>query len=48
MLKDKPKVYPVVDDSDNLLGTISRNDVLHAIDKHMRSNLQAKKLQSAL
>ena len=37
MLKNKPKVYPVVDDDGNLLGTICRNDVLLAIDKHMRS-----------
>jgi len=43
MLKDKPKVYPVVDDDGNLLGTICRNDVLHAIDKHMRSSFQAGK-----
>ena len=37
MLKKKPKVYPVVDDNGNLLGTISRNDVLRAIDLHLRS-----------
>lgn len=37
MLKNKPKVYPVVDDDGNLLGTISRNDVLRAIDHHIRS-----------
>ena len=37
MLKNKPKVYPVVDDNGNLLGTISRNDVLRAIDLHLRS-----------
>ena len=48
MLKDKPKVYPVVGDGGNLLGTICRNDVLYAIDKHIRSNLHNKKLQSAL
>ncbi|MEY8214943.1 MAG: CBS domain-containing protein [Colwellia sp.] len=28
MKKDKPKVYPVIDDDGNLLGTISRNEVL--------------------
>ena len=28
MRKDKPKVYPVIDDDGNLLGTISRNEVL--------------------
>ena len=37
MLTNKPKVYPVVDDDGNLLGTICRNDVLHAIDQHIRS-----------
>jgi len=37
MLKDKPKVYPVVDDDGNLLGTICRNDVLKALDQHLRS-----------
>jgi len=37
MLGNKPKVYPVVDDDGNLLGTICRNDVLQAIDKHYRT-----------
>jgi predicted transcriptional regulator len=41
MLLNKPKVYPVVDDDGNLLGTICRNDVLHAIDKHMRSSFKS-------
>jgi len=41
MLKNKPKVYPVVDDDGNLLGTICRNDVLHALDKHLRSSYHA-------
>ncbi len=40
MLKNKPKVYPVVDDDGNLLGTICRNDVLYAVDKHMRSSFK--------
>jgi CBS domain-containing protein len=44
MLKNKPKVYPVVDDDGNLLGTICRNDVLHAIDKHIRSGESLDKL----
>jgi len=30
MIKDRPKVYPVIDDDDNLLGTISRHEVLQA------------------
>ncbi len=30
MLEHKPKVYPVIDDAGNLLGTISRNEVLQA------------------
>jgi len=41
MLQNKPKVYPVVDDDGNLLGTICRNDILHAIDKHMRSSFKS-------
>lgn len=47
MLKNKPKVYPVIDDDDNLLGTICRNDVLHAIDKHLRANLKSDKAHAA-
>lgn len=47
MLKNKPKVYPVVDDDGNLLGTICRNDVLHAIDRHLRANLQSDKEHAA-
>ncbi|NQY64672.1 MAG: CBS domain-containing protein [Alteromonadaceae bacterium] len=43
MMQDKPKVYPVVDDDGNLLGTICRNDVLHAVDKHMRVSFHAGK-----
>ncbi|GLX85275.1 CBS domain-containing protein [Thalassotalea loyana] len=40
MLGNKPKVYPVVDDDGNLQGTISRNDVLRAIDLHMRESFK--------
>ena len=47
MLKNKPKVYPVIDDDGNLLGTICRNDVLHAIDQHLRANLKAGKEHAA-
>ena len=41
MLQNKPKVYPVVDDDGNLLGTICRNDVLHALDMHLKSSFHA-------
>lgn len=37
MLQNKPKVYPVVDDDGNLMGTICRSDVLLAIDKHLKA-----------
>jgi predicted transcriptional regulator len=43
MLLNKPKVYPVVDDDGSLLGTICRNDVLKAIDKHLRSGFNGGK-----
>ena len=42
MLKDKPKVYPVVDDDGSLLGTICRNDVLKALEQHLRTNSKHK------
>ncbi|MEE2001393.1 CBS domain-containing protein [Alkalimonas sp. MEB108] len=38
MLKLKPKLYPVVDDNNHLLGIISRSHVLAAIDKEMNSH----------
>ncbi|MEE2025573.1 MULTISPECIES: CBS domain-containing protein [Alkalimonas] len=38
MLKLKPKLYPVVDDNNQLLGIISRSHVLAAIDKEMNSH----------
>ncbi len=47
MLQDKPKIYPVIDDNNKLLGTISRNDVLQAIDKHLRVNIKAGKKHAA-
>jgi CBS domain-containing protein len=43
MLQPKPKVYPVIDDDGTLLGTICRNEVLEAIDKHMRSSFKFDK-----
>ena len=47
MLQNKPKVCPVIDDDGNLLGTICRNDVLKAIDQHMRANLKSGKEHAA-
>ena len=38
MMQAKPKVYPVTDDNGNLLGTICRNDVLAALDSHIRAS----------
>lgn len=40
MLDAKPKIYPVVDDDGNLLGVITRNDVLFAIDRHMHESFK--------
>lgn len=36
LMTDKPKVYPVVDDSGCLVGSINRSQVLNAIDMHLR------------
>ena len=36
MLGEKPKLYPVVDDDGYLLGSISRAEVLYAIDVQLR------------
>ncbi|MEW6996950.1 CBS domain-containing protein [Colwelliaceae bacterium BS250] len=38
MLQAKPKVYPVIADDGSLLGTISRNDVLKAMDSQIRAS----------
>lgn len=40
LLKEKPRVYPVVDDDGVLLGTINRTQVLKAIDMQLRSGYQ--------
>ncbi len=32
LINDKPRVYPVIDDDGTLIGSISRADVLYAID----------------
>ena len=37
LIRDKPRVYPVVDDDGVLLGTINRSSVLKAIDIQLRS-----------
>ena len=39
MTTNKPKLYPVVDDNKRLLGIITRNDILNAINIHLRSFL---------
>lgn len=41
MVNSKPKIYPVVDDDGNVIGTISRGDVLRAFDLHFRANFHA-------
>ncbi len=38
MTKDKPKIYPVLDEEGCLIGVISRRDVLGAIDRHIRTS----------
>jgi len=38
MLQQKPKLYPVVDDNNVLLGVISRSSVLRAIDQELHSH----------
>ncbi|WP_371189447.1 CBS domain-containing protein [Thalassotalea maritima] len=38
MLKQKPKVYPVVDDSGHWVGNISRTSVLAALDSHIKAS----------
>lgn len=41
-IKEKPKIYPVVDDDGFLLGSINRSEVLNAIDVQLRSGYGAK------
>ncbi len=38
MTQNKPKVYPVVDENNVLLGIISRHDVLIALDSYFTDN----------
>ena len=40
LIRDKPRVYPIVDDSGVLVGTINRSAVLKAIDVQLRSGYQ--------
>lgn len=40
MLREKPKVYPVVDDDGYLVGTINRSAVLNALDKQLHSGYE--------
>ena len=41
LIKEKPRVYPIVDDDGVLVGTINRTAVLKAIDVQLRSGYQA-------
>lgn len=40
LIRDKPRVYPVVDDDGVLVGCINRSAVLKAIDVQLRSGYQ--------
>lgn len=42
MLKERPKVYPVVDDTGTLIGSINRTEVLNAIDVQLHSGYQSR------
>ncbi len=48
MIRDKPKVYPVIDDDGNLLGTISRNEVLQACYKFGTTRTSIEKEHAAV
>ncbi|QJR79479.1 CBS domain-containing protein [Alteromonas pelagimontana] len=37
LLKERPRVYPVIDDEGSLVGTINRAAVLRAIDEQLQS-----------
>jgi len=43
MIKEKPKVYPVLDETGTLIGTINRTEVLNAIDVQLHSAYENKK-----
>lgn len=48
MSKAKPKLYPVIDDNGNLLGSISRNEVLKACYEHVRARHVIEKEHAAV
>lgn len=48
MIKNKPKLYPVIDDDGNLLGTISRNEVLQACYKYAKTRTLIEKSHAAV
>lgn len=41
MITAKPKIYPVVDDDGNFVGTINRSQVLKAIDLHLNDGYKS-------
>ena len=42
MIKEKPKVYPVLDENGFVVGTINRTEVLNAIDVQLNSGYKSK------
>jgi CBS domain-containing protein len=42
MIDEKPKVYPVLDDTGAVIGTINRTEVLNAIDVQLHSGYTSK------
>ena len=42
MITEKPKVYPVIDDNGELLGSINRSEVLNAIDVQLQSGYESR------
>ena len=41
MIKNKPKIFPVVDSDERLVGVITRSDVLKAIEQHHQAVYEA-------
>jgi len=48
MLRDKPKVYPVIDDAGYLRGTICRNEVLQACYRYGKARAAIEKNRAAI